>query len=75
MIYAVIDTNVFVSAFITNNKNAATSLDYYPFTKILFFLSNKISMIYIVIFPPQIQFGQQNPQPLHHQSKSRRHRS
>lgn len=26
MIYAVIDTNVFVSAFITNNKRAATSL-------------------------------------------------
>ncbi|MDO4195125.1 MAG: putative toxin-antitoxin system toxin component, PIN family [Prevotellaceae bacterium] len=26
MIYAVIDTNVFVSAFITNNKNAATAL-------------------------------------------------
>ena len=26
MIYAVIDTNVFVSAFITNNKEAATSL-------------------------------------------------
>lgn len=26
MIYAVIDTNVFVSAFITNNKKAATSL-------------------------------------------------
>ncbi len=26
MIYAVIDTNVFVSAFITNNKNAATSV-------------------------------------------------
>lgn len=26
MIYAVIDTNVFVSAFITNNKDAATSL-------------------------------------------------